>query len=265
MADSTDTKSQIPPNQPLSEEVVVQLVEEHRGWAESIARCVARAWDMDWRNDGLDGAAMEALIYCARRFDPARGVPFKGYARRRIHEASTEEARKSKKWRRRSVGGGSIDAREVSAQLYEVFPELREEQLPLSDTGSDDARGAIRSLLMGASLIVTRHELNQSSPDDALDVKRMVKVLANLEPLHQALLWRTYWEDRSLRALAEEWETDELNIIREHKAILHALQKGMSEGKSFQRPRIRPALRDLALKLKRKSPEGPFSEMMKGA
>src|SRR5262245_28432393 len=84
----------------LSIEEADQLVLEHQGWAESIARSVARAWNMDWRLDGLDGAAMEALIFCARRFDPARGVPFRGYARKRIHEASTDAARKSRGWRK---------------------------------------------------------------------------------------------------------------------------------------------------------------------
>jgi len=68
-------------SQRLSQEEANNLVVEHHGWAESIARSVARAWNLDWRLDGLDGAAMEALIFCSRRFDPGRGIPFKGYAR----------------------------------------------------------------------------------------------------------------------------------------------------------------------------------------
>jgi hypothetical protein len=43
--------------QVLSEEDANALVIEHQGWAESIARAVARGWNMDWRLDGLDGAA----------------------------------------------------------------------------------------------------------------------------------------------------------------------------------------------------------------
>ena len=41
------------------------MLQDHYGWAESIARAVARAWNLDWRLDGLDGAAMEALIFCS--------------------------------------------------------------------------------------------------------------------------------------------------------------------------------------------------------
>lgn len=118
---------------PLSPAEIENLVVEHQGWAESIARSVARAWNMDWRSDGLDGAAMEALIFCARRFDPARGVPFKGYARRRIHEASTEEARKSRNWKLGIGSNAKTDhrAREVSAQLLEIFPEIRDGHIPV--------------------------------------------------------------------------------------------------------------------------------------
>ena len=83
-----------------SEKLVELLVEENAGWAASIARSVARAWNMDWQLDGLDGGAYEGLLFCARRYDPTLGVPFRAYARRRIHEASTEEARKSKNWKK---------------------------------------------------------------------------------------------------------------------------------------------------------------------
>ncbi|MCB0333257.1 MAG: hypothetical protein KDD55_07135, partial [Bdellovibrionales bacterium] len=62
----------------LSLDEANELVLEHRGWAESIARSVARAWNLDWQMDGLDGAAMEALIFCSRRYSPDRGVPFRG-------------------------------------------------------------------------------------------------------------------------------------------------------------------------------------------
>ena len=51
-----------------SDELVNRLVQEHMGWATSIAKAVARAWNMDWQLDGLDGGAYEALLFCARRF-----------------------------------------------------------------------------------------------------------------------------------------------------------------------------------------------------
>ena len=138
----------------LSEEDANALVVDHYGWAESIARAVARAWNLDWRLDGLAGAAWEELIFCSRRFDPSRGIPFKGYARRRIHEASTEAARKSKGWSRgvSNKSAAEVKARELSAELYGVFPDLRDGRLPVHESsGNDDsdAHPAIRKPLIG--------------------------------------------------------------------------------------------------------------------
>lgn len=223
---------------------------------------------MDWKLDGLDGAAFEALIFCARRFDPARGVPFKGYARRRIHEASTEEARKSRGWKS-GLGTNSKTeqkAREVSAKLFDIFPELREGQLPMfeeSGGGDEDGvRSAVRSLLMGASILSAQADEESSSPDELVEFKRMVVLIATLEPIHQLLVWKTYWDGDSLRQVASEWETDELNVMREHKAIVAHLFKLMSQKRPSERPKVRPGLRDVAFKLKRSLGVGPFSDLV---
>jgi len=81
-----------------SSEIIAKIAEDNRDWAMSIAKSVARAWNLNWQTDGLDGGAYEALLFCAKRFDPTLGVPFRAYARRRIHEACTAEARESKDW-----------------------------------------------------------------------------------------------------------------------------------------------------------------------
>src|SRR4051812_9493129 len=152
-------------------EQVERLVVENQGWAESIARSVARSWNMDWRLDGLDGAAMEALVFCARRFQADRGVPFRGYARRRIHEASTEQARRSRGWKT-GFGGHSADqkARELSAQLLNVFPELRSGEIPFMEEGEGDTRSAVRQLIVGASLLASKEPASDAAaPDELVD------------------------------------------------------------------------------------------------
>lgn len=242
----------------LSRDEADALVLEHRGWAESIARSVARAWNLDWELDGLDGAAMEALIFCARRFQPKRGVPFKGYARKRIHEASTEVARKCKSWHK-GLGVYSPQdqrSREISADLLDIFPEVRSGEL--DDT---NARTAIRQMLVGASLLAVKQGMEASGPDEFLDYKRMIENVASLEPVHQLILWKVYWEGISLRSLAEEWDTDGLNVIREHKTIIDYLHKDMSLKKDFlTKPKVRPGLRAKAKDLKK----GPFTELLLG-
>lgn len=257
--------------QTLSEEDANNLVVEHYGWAESIARSVARAWSLDWRLDGLDGAAMEALVFCSRRFDPTRGIPFKGYARRRIHEASTEAARKSKGWSRSASNKSAAEtkAREISAELYGIFPDMRDGQLPVSEpSGNDDAdmRAAVRELLVGASIVATRQAVSSDPlPDDLIDYRRMVGVMAALEPVHQWLLYKVYWDGLSLRTVATEWETDGLNVMREHKVLIAYLQKSMAQGKPGPTPKIRPGLKALMAKFKQEGSKGPFTDVLRNA
>lgn len=252
---------------PPTDEQINELVIEHKGWAESIARSVARSWNMDWQMDGLDGAAMEALFFCARRFDPSRGIPFRGYARKRIHEASTEQARKSKGWRKSSDNKEEVRSREVSADLYNVFPELREGYLPgESDSGGgdDDVRSAIRQLLVGASLIATRYSMEDGpTPDQLIDYRKVVTFMANLEPVHQLLLYKVYWDGISLRSLADEWETDDLNVTREHKSLIGYLHKSFARGKPAPKLKVRPGLASTAHRLKKEGSQGPFSDVLK--
>ena len=252
----------------LSEEEANALVIEFQGWAESIARCVARAWNLDWKLDGLDGAALEALLFCARRFDPARGVPFKGYARKRIHEASTDAARKCKGWRRSSsTNSADQRAKEVSAELYNVFPELHDGYLSLGEEshGSEDGdvRAALREMLVGASIIAAKQSMTDPLPDDLIDYKRVVSMMAVLEPVHQLLMYKVYWDGLSLRTVATEWETDGLNVMREHKVLLAFLHKSMAAGKSATAPKVRPGLKSMAIKLKKDGSSGPFTDVLK--
>jgi DNA-directed RNA polymerase specialized sigma subunit len=247
----------------LSTEEIDRLVLDNQGWAESIARSVARAWNMDWRGDGLDGAALEALLFCARRFDPSRGIPFRGYARRRIHEASTEEARKSKSWANSSKGGGENteeESRKLSIKLLDAFPELRDGYLPGGE--DDDMRGSIRTMLVGASISSLKEGIETSTPEDFMDIKKVIEIIASLEPVHQLLLWKTYWEGHSLRTVAEGWETDELNVIREHKVIIDYLTKCFASSKKGTRPKVRPGLRTVAFKVKKESETGPFTQIL---
>lgn len=252
-----------------SDELVNKLVEEHMGWATSIAKAVARSWNMDWQLDGLDGGAYEALLFCARRYDPARGVPFRGYARRRIHEGCTEEARKSKSWQRGtgSDSPGEQEAREISAKLFDVFPELRDGLLPASaEEGQSDAsvRTSIRQLLAGASLIAAFQQSGSENPEIALEYKRLIEILSHLEPVHQHIVWAVYYKGQSMRNLAEEWEIDDLSVIREHKEILANLCTRLEAPKSklVKKLKIRRGLRTVAQHLRRQKEEGPFSKFI---
>jgi hypothetical protein len=250
------------------------LVTENLGWAESIARSVARSWNLDWQQDGLDGAAFEAILFCARRYEPGRGVPFRAYARRRIHEAATEAARKTKAWGRGETGTGTPlnkheqEARELSSQLLNLYPELRDGEMPLIGEGGDDARSAIRGLLVSASLLAAGSSAEDGFGEEALDAKRMVQAMVPLDVVHQEMMWKLYWEGTSMRGLADEWKVDELNIVREHKALLGFLQKVFStpSTKSVgEPPRVRPGLKEVSATLKRQKADSPFARIVAAA
>ena len=177
-----------------SPEIIEKLVTDHQGWATAIAKSVARAWNLDWEMDGLDGGAFEGLLFCARRYDPSLGIPFRAYARRRIHESSTEEARKSKRWQRGTSANVSTDdeSREISARLFDVFPSLRDGILPASfveGQEEESIRSSIRQMLTGASIIAAFQESGANNPETAAEFRRMLRIMGDLEPVHQAILW----------------------------------------------------------------------------
>ncbi len=246
----------------LSMDEANELVLEHQIWAEKIAKSVARGWNLHWQDDGLDGAAFEALIFCARRFDPKLGVPFKSYARRRIHEASTEAARNSKSWEKDSRNSKRTErlARAISAELFELYPQIRSGILPSEDDSEQGVRVGIQQLLISACLISTKHGIQDSNPEEATEFKQLIINLSDLEPLHQLLVWKVYWEGLSLRGVATEWNTDELNVIREHKVIMEYLQKSVSTGKELDSPRIRPGLKDANVVMAHKEDFGIFTK-----
>ena len=248
-----------------SDKLVEKLVEDHMGWATSIAKSVAKGWNMDWQLDGLDGGAYEGLLFCARRYDPSMGVPFRGYARRRIHEACTEEARKSKSWQRGTGANSQFEqeSRELSAKLFDVFPELRGGYLPSSE-GEGTVRSSVRQLLAGASLLAAFQNGGAENPEIALEYKRLVEVLSELDSVHQHILWAVYYKGQSMRSLAEEWGIDDLSVIREHKEILAFLsgQIEADRSKTSKKLKVRRGLRTIAQRLRKNEDAGHFSKFM---
>ena len=153
--------------------------------------------------------------------------------------------------------------------MYGVFPELRDGHLPAQESGGgDDAecRSAIRELLVGASIIATKQAASSDPlPDELLDYRKMVTVMASLEPTHQWLLYRVYWDGISLRTVATEWDTDGLNVMREHKVLLTYLQKSIALGRPCAIPKVRPGLKPLAVKFMKEGSKGPFTDVLKDA
>ncbi|MDR2337993.1 MAG: hypothetical protein LBE20_05030 [Deltaproteobacteria bacterium] len=260
--------------QPASEELVQRLVDDHRNWAISIAKSIARSWNLDWQLDGIDGGAFEALIFCARRYDPNIGVPFRAYARKRIHESCTMEAKTSKSWQY-NTGNNENDnetlEREVSFKLFNIYPSLREGVSLTTEDGENSAnhdyllRTTVKILLTSANLINMAQEAQElNNPDNALETTNILSMLANLDSVHQNILWFVYWQDYSLRSLAEEWGVDELVVIREHQTLIDYLSKQFQSARGqSSKLKLRPKLRPLGNILNNSKHEFPFKKFKK--
>ena len=71
-------------------------------------------------------------------------------------------------------------------------------------------------------------------------------------------MFNVYWQGMSLRAVAAEWGTDELAVIREHKSILEHLLD-LANGKPIEKKlKVRRALRPVAMKMRDEDNEAPF-------
>lgn len=214
-----------------SESLISIIVDENMSWAKAIAKNVARAWNLDWELDGLDGASYEALFTTAQKFDPELDYSFRTYARRRIHEAATEAARKCKAWNAASTGVDSedeLDVREVSATLFRLFPELHDGFPTVSADGEETVKETIQSLLVSAGLIRAFEEAGSENQEVATDYKGLIESLAELEGIHQEIMKSVYWEGKSLRSVSSELEVDDLCIVREHASIIDFLHQKMT-------------------------------------
>ena len=69
-----------------------------------------------------------------------------------------------------------------------------------------------------------------------------------------------------MRAVAEDWGIDELNVIREHKEIIqYVFAKISNPKKVIKKPKVRPGLRATAQQLKKGKGAPPFARFMNTA
>jgi hypothetical protein len=163
------------------------------------------------------------------------------------------------------VGGDSY-ARELSAEILHIFPELREGRLPAVEVSAavykGDRRSSIRQILVGAALL-SAHQVGGLDFDESVDYKSAVQLMATLDVVHQMLLYSIYWEGTSLRQLAADWQSEGLTVIREHRVILDFLGKKLSGVKGrLLMPKVRPGLREVASRYLPEGSNGPFADLV---
>jgi RNA polymerase sigma factor for flagellar operon FliA len=96
--------------------VVESLVREHLPLVAHVVADVMVRVPRHVSRDELTSAALYGLAQAARSFDPGRGAPFEGYARRRMQGALLDELR-SLDWASRGVRAQARKVRAASDQL----------------------------------------------------------------------------------------------------------------------------------------------------
>jgi RNA polymerase sigma factor for flagellar operon FliA len=99
-----------------SETVVDQLVRDHLPLVSHVVADVMVRVPRHVSRDELTSAALYGLAQAARSFDPERGAPFEGYARRRMQGALLDELR-SRDWASRGVRAQARRIRAATEQL----------------------------------------------------------------------------------------------------------------------------------------------------
>lgn len=196
-----------------------ELFEANLALVDQIAWQVIRTVDNRLDFSELQSFGMEGLLVAARRFDPAKGVPFRGYAAFRVRGAMIDGVRKNGALPRRTHQ--KLKALEVATDFAENTAEERLGQPALGQT-SADAQHALDDYLarvataMAVGLLATtaRSEDGQTttvSPaepaDEALAHAQMLQLVqAQIEKLpheERELLQRHYFRGERFDQVAE--------------------------------------------------------------
>ncbi len=193
--------------------------------------------------DDLVSAGMGALAAAARSFDPERGVPFARYAARRVRGALLDELR-SMDWASRSV---RTRARERDAAHDVLAARLRREPTEeeiAAHLGLDNeelqklSKDVHQSVVLRLDALVEDNAFDALMPRDtatpeSLVVQReresyLTAAVAALPERLRAVVLSCFFEDRSVKEVAEELGVTESRISQMRTEALGLLRDGIN-------------------------------------
>jgi RNA polymerase sigma factor for flagellar operon FliA len=121
-----------------------ELFDANLSLVDQIARQVIRCVDNRLDFNELRSFGLEGLMVAARRFDPEKGVPFRGYAAFRVRGAMIDGVRKNGALPRRTHQ--KLKALQAATQFAEDSAEERASQPPPGQT-RNDAQNALDDYL----------------------------------------------------------------------------------------------------------------------
>ncbi len=214
-----------------------ELFESNLSLVDQIASQVIRSVDNRLELDELRSLGMEGLLAAARRYDPDKGVPFRGYATFRVRGAMIDGVRKNGALPRRTHQ--KLKALEVGTRFAEDSAEERTTRPPPGQTRAD-AQAALDDYLarvataMAVGLLATTARIEDGhvvavSPDepadDVLAREQMLELIKSqidkLPHEERELLRRHYFEGERFDQVA-----DELGMSKSWASRLHTRAVG---------------------------------------
>lgn len=192
---------------------------------EVIAELGARSEKDDLVQSGFAG-----LLEAKAKFDPERGVPFSGFAYRRIRGAMIDTLRKSKRLSR-----SALERCRRAALIEPVLELAAEETAERPPTGDLDAAAAIAALLgkVTAAYVadvvasVERHGTEEGLVTQ-LDATKVRHAIDKLPERERDVIHAVYFEERRLAEIGEQRGRSESWACRVHGEALAQLREVLS-------------------------------------
>jgi len=186
--------------------------------------------------DDLASAGSVALITAADAFDPTLGVPFGAFARRRIIGAFADEMR-AIDWAPRSVRKRikeTLSVRETLTAELGRYPSVEEIAAALgvdretAEAALDDASRTVSALDDTTSELLVSET---ASPEGSLLTEERLAFLKaavhNLPPKMRYIVEQIYFEDRSVKEIAEEVGATHSAVSQQRSEAIRLLRDGL--------------------------------------
>ncbi len=184
----------------------------------------------------LSQAGAVALIQCAESFDPAQGVPFGAYARRRIKGAFADELRRED-WATRGARSRMSELALMQQTLSGALGRQPSTDELASALGVD--RAAVDAALLDAARTVTPltdviadmvAATSQSPEETVLAAEHehfLGAAVAALPEKMRYIVEQVYYGDRSVKELAEELGSSHSAVSQQRSEAMRLLRDGI--------------------------------------
>lgn len=237
------TEDRCAPHSFVESNDVLLRFHEHLELVASVVRVYRKGHNWRFDEDDLMSAGRQGLLDAARRFDPARGVPFTAYARLRIRGEIIDEIRRNAQL----TGDAYKQAVALRAAAMGAAHEVSESALEIAhlrgdDVSAVDAEAALEELMASyvaaAAVGVLSNPVQQElsaefNVEDAYSHQEVVhflrKQLEEMDERMAMVVRGRYFESKTIDDLAVELDCDRSWVSRIHSKGISWLGRRLRE------------------------------------